>query len=79
MKAYGHWVLLQYTEDETDSGIISNQGAAMEVISVGAECPPSFHSLVGKKIYYKQSRSSIEMGGYICIECRDVMYSEEVI
>jgi|TARA_R100000234_G_scaffold65613_2_gene40036 hypothetical protein len=78
MRAYGHWVILKHFEEKTVSGIISNEGAAMEVVSIGEQCPEEFKTLIGKKTYYKPSRSALPMNGYICIHWQDVTYSEEL-
>ena len=78
MRAYGHWVLMKHFEETTTSGIISNQGAAMEVISIGEQCPEEFKTLLGKKIYYKEHRSALPINGDICIHWQDVMYTEEL-
>tara|TARA_R110002020_G_scaffold408130_3_gene618056 strand:- start:842 stop:1075 length:234 start_codon:yes stop_codon:yes gene_type:complete len=77
LRAYGNWVILKHLEERSKSGIISNQGAAMEVVSIGEECPEEFKTLIGKKTYYKQHRSALPMNGYICIHWQDVMYTEE--
>jgi hypothetical protein len=77
MRAYGNWVVLKHIEETTKSGLVSNQGAAMEVISIGEECPEEFKTTIGKKIYYKQNRSALPTNGYICIHWQDVIYSEE--
>ena len=69
---------MKHFEETTTSGIISNQGAAMEVISIGEQCPEEFKTLLGKKIYYKEHRSSLPINGYICIHWQDVMYTEEL-
>ena len=77
MRADGNWVGLIHIEETTESGLISNQGAAMEVISIGEECPEEFKTTIGKKIYYKEHRSALPTNGYICIHWQDVIYSEE--
>lgn len=33
MRAYGNWVVMAHVEETTESGIVTNQGAAMKVIS----------------------------------------------
>ena len=77
MRAYGNWVIMKHLEGKTKSGIISNQGASMEVVSIGEECPEEFKTLIGKKVFYKQHRSALPMNGFICIHWQDVIYSEE--
>ena len=42
MRAYGNWVVMAHVEETTESGIVTNQGAAMKVISIGEECPEEF-------------------------------------
>jgi|TARA_R100000152_G_C6616287_1_gene68468 hypothetical protein len=78
MRAYGNWVLMKHFEEKTESGLISNQGAAMEVISIGEECPEEFKTLIGRKVYYKQHRSALPQNGYICVHWQDVTYTEEL-
>ena len=77
MRAYGNCVVMAHVEETTESGIVTNQGSAMKVISIGEECPEEFKTLIGKKVYYKEHRSALPMNGYICIHWQDVMYTEE--
>ena len=78
MRAYGHWVLLEHTEETTESGIISNQGAALRVVSIGEQVPEEFKTLIGKKAYYNSGRTATPMNGFLLVEWRDILYTEEL-
>ena len=78
MRAFGHWVLMEHIEETSKSGLISNQGAAMKVVSIGEQCPEEFKTLIGKKTYYKEHRSALPMNGYICVHWQDITYTEEL-
>ena len=78
MRAFGHWVLMKHVEEKTESGLISNQGAAMEVVSIGEQCPEEFKPLIGKKAYYNRGRTALPLNGYVFVEWRDIIYTEEL-
>ena len=78
MRAFGHWILMKHTEEKTSSGIVSNQGAAMKVISIGEQCPEEFKTLIGQKVYYKAHRSALPINGYITVNWQDIIYTEEL-
>tara|TARA_R110002020_G_scaffold61224_4_gene164938 strand:- start:801 stop:1034 length:234 start_codon:yes stop_codon:yes gene_type:complete len=77
MRAYGHWVLMEHIEETTESGLALSQGAAMRVVSIGESCPEEFKTLIGKKAYYNRGRTALPLNGYVFVEWRDIIYTEE--